>query len=340
MCAYNEENNIEKSIKSICSQKYYGDIYLIVVDNCSVDKTRSIIYKAIRNIYYCKIQYMLCRKKGKSYALNCGLKSVRTKYFITVDADTILENDAVQKIMNHIVNERSSCVAGNLFVQNSHASLLTKMQIYDYLLSIAAVKRFQGSYHSTLVAQGAFSAYLTRHVKALGGWKNVVGEDILLTYQLLKLGYKSTYEPHAVGYTCVPQSFSAFYNQRKRWAIGMLEGFKEVKPWQLKTVFSKFFSLVNIMIIYLDLAFVFGFLVGVILAFMGYFYFVGYLTLLTLIISLINFSFMYIYQKKLGIPFKDSLTGFLLFSLFYQTIQSLAALNGYFDKIFRRKVAW
>ncbi len=339
MCAHNEEKNIEKSIKCICKQKYHGEITLLVVDNCSTDETKSLISKAIDNndICKCKILVGSCHKKGKAWALNCALRQVKTKYFITVDADTFLEENAVQKIMNNIIRSQSSCVAGNLFVHNSFSSLITRMQIYDYLLSIAAIKRFQGSYQSTLVAQGAFSAYLTEHVIEAGGWKDVAGEDIVLTYELLKKGYKSTYEPQAVGYTVVPQKISRFYAQRKRWAKGMLEGFREVKPWQQKTCYSKFFAFVNISIIYLDLAYIFGFLVGVILAFMGYFYFVGFLTIFTLIISVINFSFMYIYQRKLRIPFKNSIIGFTLFLLFYQAIQSIAALNGYIDMVHQRE---
>ncbi len=126
--------------------------------------------------------------------------------------------------MDHIVGAPSACVAGNLFVQNAKASLASKMQNYDYLLSIAAVKRFQGSYQSTLVAQGAFSAYRTEVVREVGGWKNVLGEDIVLTYALLEQGLASSYEPAAVGYTNVPASCNALYNQRKRWGMGMLEG--------------------------------------------------------------------------------------------------------------------
>ena len=45
------------------------------------------------------------------------------------------------------------------------------------LISIAAIKRFQGSYGSTLVAQGAFSAYDTDAVRRAGGWEQCAGED-------------------------------------------------------------------------------------------------------------------------------------------------------------------
>lgn len=100
------------------------------------------------------MRYLYCGQPGKANALNLGLSKVRTRHFLTVDADTWLEGNAVQRIMNHILGTRRGCVAGNLFVQNPTRSLTTRMQNYDYLLSIAAVKRFQGSYGATLVARG------------------------------------------------------------------------------------------------------------------------------------------------------------------------------------------
>ena len=162
---------------------------------------------------------------------------VDTPHFITVDADTYWEKHAVQEIMNHIVFCNDACIAGNLFVHNPKVSLIAKMQNYDYLLSIAAIKRFQGSYQSTLVAQGAFSAYQTEAVCKTGGWQDVLGEDIVLTYQLLQQGLSSTYEPRAAGYTTVPGTLDGLYNQRKRWAIGMLDGLSAVPPWKQSAAF-------------------------------------------------------------------------------------------------------
>lgn len=105
---------------------------------------------------------------------------------------------------------------GNLFVQNPGASLTARMQNYDYLLSIAAIKRFQGSYQATLVAQGA------------------------------------------VGYTVVPETLDGLYNQRRRWAIGMLEGLSAVPPWKQGNAYSRYFTSMNLAVIYLDLTFLFG----------------------------------------------------------------------------------
>ena len=341
MCAHNEETRISQAIQSILQQHYSGPIDLLVVDNASSDQTKQEIQKWIPCSFPNRsIRTLYCPVLGKSHALNTGLAHITTKYFITVDADTCLEKNAVQKIMNHIVATQSSCVAGNLFVQNTTDSFFTKIQTYDYLLSIAAVKRYQGSYRSTLVAQGAFSAFQTQAVRKLGGWKNVMGEDIVLTYQLLQHGLSSTYEPAAVGYTQVPDTFFGLYNQRKRWARGMLEGLSLIPPWKQPSLFTKYFALVNCFVIDLDLSFLFGFIPAILLALSGFPLLVGILTLITLLVCVLLFYSMFLYQKKLNIPFKNSFFGFLAFLLCFQTIQSMAALHGYLTFFLHRKGEW
>ena len=79
--------------------------------------------------------------------------------------------------MAHVVQ----AVAGSVLVRNSRDSLGTRMQEWDYFLGIASVKRMQGLYQGTLVAQGAFSLYRTEAVLAAGGWPDAIGEDIVLT---------------------------------------------------------------------------------------------------------------------------------------------------------------
>ncbi len=347
MCAHNEEETIIETIECVYRQNYAGHIRLLIIDNCSTDDTKIKIEeyaeeeKKKSNINSkISIEYVYCDIPGKANALNCGLKLVDTSHFITVDADTYLEGNAIQNIMNHIVAKKSVCVAGNLFVKNVKSTIFTKMQNYDYLISIAAIKRFQGSYNSTLVAQGAFSAYQTSAIRKIGGWRDCLGEDIVLTYQLLEENKSSTYEPTAVGYTVVPDSLNALYNQRKRWAIGMLEGFSAVKPWKQGSCYSKYFTIINILIMYLDIAYLFGFIPGVFLALFSYYYFVGYLTLVALLVSVILYFSVYHFQRKLKIPFENSYIGFLFFLIFFQVIQSSAALHGYVTRLLKGKEVW
>ena len=80
------------------------------------------------------------------------------------------------------------------------------------------VKLYQGNYNSTLVAQGAFSAYKTKIVKDVGGWQDCVGEDIVLTWDLLSKGYKTNFAKNAIAFTESPETLKGLFRQRKRWA--------------------------------------------------------------------------------------------------------------------------
>jgi len=152
VCARNEQATIYKTIERIVFQRYSSHIKILCVDNASLDDTSREIRRAAQRLTNRKRSICLlhCKTPGKSHALNMALKYIDTKYFITVDADTMLEENAVCAILSRIRNGAAGCVAGNLLVHNAD-TLMSKIQIYDYLISIAAVKRYQGSYNSPLL---------------------------------------------------------------------------------------------------------------------------------------------------------------------------------------------
>lgn len=342
ICARNEERIIYRTIRAIAEQKYPGPIEILCVDNGSTDRTRAEILRAAEQLQSQtrRIRLLECAQPGKAYALNTALEEVKTRFFLTVDADTLLEKTAVAAIVERITVSGAACVAGNLLAAQP-ATWVQKMQIYDYLISIAAVKRYQGSYQSTLVAQGAFSAYDTHAVKRAGGWVQSAGEDIVLTYQLLAQGRASVYEPQAVGYTFTPGTLGALCRQRTRWAKGMIEGLRAVRPWGQPAASSGYFEALNLSIFFLDWAYVFGFLVGVVLALLGMPWFVGWLTLLTLPALLISSASVYRFQSKIpAVRIQNSFCGFICFVLFFQAIQSVCSLTGYLAALTKHALAW
>lgn len=116
-------------------------------------------------------------------------------------------------------------------VRNSRENFLCRAQEWDYFHGIAAVKRMQGMYHGTLVAQGAFSIYRRAALLEVGGWPESVGEDIVLSWALLNRNYRIGYADDALAFTNVPNTIRQFALQRKRWPRGLMEAFKV--HWQL-----------------------------------------------------------------------------------------------------------
>ena len=156
------------------------------------------------------LQYrrLLERVPGKYAALNTALADVTTPLVVTVDADTFLHPEAVTRLVARVASrpqgQHVAACAGALVAGNASANFLTRMQSWDYRLGINGVKRMQASYNTALVAQGAFSAYWTDDLRAVGGWPDAIGEDIVLTWTLMLSRGIVQYEPTALGFTTVP----------------------------------------------------------------------------------------------------------------------------------------
>ena len=182
------------------------------------------IYRAIKDFSSLSIEYLFEEKQGKFAALNAGLAKTTTLNVITLDADTFLYKDAILNIANAFeqerLNKKVGAIAGTVFVKNSKKNLITKMQAWEYLLTLTCIKRVQGLFQSTLVAQGAFSIFDTQLLKEIGGWKDSVGEDIVLSWEILSKGYNIYYEDQAICFTNAPESLKVFSRQRTRWARG------------------------------------------------------------------------------------------------------------------------
>ena len=209
--------------------------------------------KAVNEVYE--------KTKGKFAALNCGLETVITKYAITIDADTFLYDNALINIVNNMYvrnqKEKVAAIARTVMVKNSDINLLTKIQYWEYFLSIASIKRMQGLFKSVLVAQGAFSIYDTNLLKEIGGWKDSIGEDIVLTWELLSKGYKTYYADCAVSFTNAPTKFKIYARQRARWARGMIEGFRHFSFKECNNEYAKWFIFSDLFLFVIDFSIVF-----------------------------------------------------------------------------------
>ena len=128
-----------------------------------------------------------------------------TPLVVTVDADTLLHREAltylVARFTSRPQDQHVCACAGALVAENAARHYVTRMQEWDYRLGINGVKRMQAAYNTTLVAQGAFSAYWTDDLRAVGGWPDAIGEDIVLTWTLLGSRGLVQYEPVALGFT-------------------------------------------------------------------------------------------------------------------------------------------
>jgi biofilm PGA synthesis N-glycosyltransferase PgaC len=345
VAAYNEEAAIRETLEYALRQDYPGTLKIVVADDGSTDGTNAIAAAVAREDP--RVRIVSSEHGGKSEALNAALSTVRTPLVATIDADTLLMPYALRRAVGRMLSSPPDtvAVAGSVLVRNSRSGALARVQEWDYFLAIASVKRQQALFQGTLVAQGAFSVYRTDAVVDAGGWPNKIGEDIVLTWALIRNGGRTIFEPTAIAFTDAPVRFRHFVRQRRRWARGMIEGLREHGRHLLRGRRLHVHAVAaNCLFPYLDTVYTVAIPVGLVLALTGNFLIVGPMTAAVLPISLTIALTMYARQRAvfrtLGLRIRRNLLGFVLYVLVYQLVMSPISVSGYATEFVRARRVW
>jgi poly-beta-1,6-N-acetyl-D-glucosamine synthase len=341
VAAYNEEEGIEKTLEHIGASRYQGPVEVVLADNNSTDRTAQLgVATAERlGLDYRRIFEPLA---GKHHALNTALAAVSTPLVVTVDADTLMHPEALKYLVSRVTtrpqDQHVCACAGALIAENANDNFLTRMQGWDYRLGINGVKRTQAAYNSALVAQGAFSAYWTDDIRAVGGWPDAIGEDIVLTWSLMSSRGLVQYEPVALAETVVPTEVKHFMRQRSRWARGMIEGIGINPPQRQPRVLAKFVAGIDYLVPLLDIGYVFLWIPGVILFVFGYPLIFSWWSMLVIPITLVVYGLLRRWQDRnvfrtLGVHPQHDRRGFFGYLFLYQALTSTASLQGYAQQI-------
>ncbi|MET1111872.1 MAG: glycosyltransferase [Allosphingosinicella sp.] len=351
IAAYQEEEAIAETLRSVRDAGYPGRIEIIVLDDGSADGTsgavdacRAALFAASPDIELRLIRFE--RNRGKAMVLNAGLERARHELIVTIDADTHLHPGSLSAIVDRLLGDPPDtvAVAGAVLVGNAGESLVAGAQQWDYFHGIAAVKRMQSMYGGTLVAQGAFSIYRRQALIDSGGWPDTVGEDIVLTWALLREGHRIGYSAGAIAWTHAPPTLGGLVRQRTRWARGMVEALAHHKPLLFKPRLSTMFIWWNLLFISLDLAFTIVFIPGLVLALCGFYWLAGPVTLLVLPLAalwnLVIFRIQMRMLRRAGIEMKRSWAGFAAFALAYPLLMQPVSLWGYVAELTGRRKEW
>jgi biofilm PGA synthesis N-glycosyltransferase PgaC len=348
VAAWNEEATIAETIAGLGKLDYEGELTVVLADNNSSDRTAELAHAAAESAGL-RYRHIFEPEQGKWRALNRALVTVTTPLVVTLDADTYLQTEALTRIVARLASrpqgQHTSACAGALLVGNQNRNFLTRMQNWDYRLGINGVKAMQAAYNSTLVAEGAFSAYWVEDVRAVGGWADAIGEDIVLTWSLMATRGITSYEPVAVGYTTVPEGLAHLRKQRSRWARGMFEGLKAHPPPRQPRFLAKFTAGIDYLVPLLDIGIIFFWVPGLILFAFGYPIIVSWWTMLIIPITLVIFACMRVWQthhvfRRLDLHPERDTRGFLGYVGLYQIITSAAALRGYWQYLRRGRRRW
>ena len=114
----------------------------------------------------------------------------------------------------------------------------------------------------------------------------------------MEQGSRVYFEPLAVGFTSVPETFGVFARQCSSWSRWMIEGLRTVPPWRQQHGLAKIFTGLDVAIPFLDAAYVFLWIPGLVLACFGQFWIVGPMTIAVIPLTLAVYAVLYHYQNK------------------------------------------
>ena len=350
VAAYQEERTIIHTLASIGRERYPGELEILILNDGSTDGTAEAAARAQQHLHFpsnATVRILnYAENRGKAAVLNSGLLEARHDLIVTIDADTRLRADSLTKIVERLLSDppNTRAVAGAILVGNSRDTLMAGLQEWDYFHGIAAVKRMQSMFHGTLVAQGAFSIYHREALLEVGGWPECVGEDIVLTWALLRKGYRTGYAEDAVAFTSVPTSYRQFAHQRRRWARGLIEALSHHKILTIKPRLSTMFIWWNVLFLPMDLVFTFVFIPGVVLALFGYYWIAGPMTLLTLPMAVLWNLVIYRIQQRMfreqGLNVRRNYKALAIYIFGYAVLMQPVSLWGYVSEIVGRQKKW
>ncbi len=342
---YNDGDVVIDTIKSLINQDYPGKLQILLINDGSNEHTTKILQDL--SIRHAQIHFInLPQNIGKAEALNKGLHQATAELIVSVDADCWVKSDAIKNIVARYLSDpmNTKAVAGSILVRNSRENWITRAQEWDYFLGIASIKRIQSLFQGTLVAQGAFSLYERAALMKVGGWPNTVGEDIVLTWKFLSAGYRIGHAENACVFTNAPNTLGQFIKQRQRWSRGLIEAFKDEPHLLYKPRLTLLFIWWNFLFPFIDIAYTFGFIPGLILALFGKFWLVGPMTLALIPPGLLLNQVMFSRERDIfdqsNLHIRKNVFGFLFYMVAYGIVLQPACVWGYFSEVFRFKKQW
>jgi cellulose synthase/poly-beta-1,6-N-acetylglucosamine synthase-like glycosyltransferase len=261
--AYNEQGLIVSSLRSLL-QLSYPEFELVVVNDGSKDETLDVLKrefklavfpeayrnrlpsKPVRGIYlstiYPNLRVIDKENGGKADSSNAGINAARYPLFVTMDADSILLRDSLQRAVQPFLEDpQTVACGGTIRIANGcqvrggfleRAGLprnpLALIQVVEYLRAFLFGRLGWAPMNGLLVISGAFGLFHKETVVSVGGFRtDTIGEDMELVMRLHRIltarrvPYRIAFVPDPVCWTEAPENLKVLRSQRVRWQHGL-----------------------------------------------------------------------------------------------------------------------
>jgi poly-beta-1,6-N-acetyl-D-glucosamine synthase len=229
VCAYNEADWIAEKIQNSIGLDYPLDkvtFYFVTdgSDDATPDKVRAYPYPS-------GVRWQLLHqpeRRGKIVAFQRAMSSIEAPIVVSTDANTLLNREALRRIVQHFRSEDVGAVAGEKRIQMDEKANASSAGEGIYWKYESLLKKWDSEYGSVVGAAGelfAFRKAAYEHVP-----QDTIVEDFYMTMRIAQKGYKVRYEPDAYAVERSSASVGEELKRKIRIAAGGLQAFVRLAP--------------------------------------------------------------------------------------------------------------
>jgi cellulose synthase/poly-beta-1,6-N-acetylglucosamine synthase-like glycosyltransferase len=265
--ARNEEKGIVDSVRSMLSLDY-SELEVIVINDGSTDGTLDVLRRQfdlvrtdilyvseiptapVHGVFMSTVDHRLividkesCGRKAD--ALNAGLNAASSPFICAVDADAVLESDALLRVMAPALADPARVIGSGGIVRVVNGStiengqvrrvrlprtLVETLQVIEYLRAFLVGRQGWAEFNMLVIISGAFGVFRRDVCREIGGFRTgAIGEDMDLVVRLHRHArerggtYRISFVPDPVCWTEAPSTYRALARQRARWQNGLAE---------------------------------------------------------------------------------------------------------------------
>ncbi len=263
--AHNEGRTVAASVRALLTLRY-PDLEIVVVNDGSTDDTLEVlcrefdlveIHNIFRRVIPTRPVRALFRSRinpnlvvvdkdngGKADALNAGLNIATGDLVCAIDADTLIEGEALLRMVRPFVMDADVVAAGGtICVANSSlvchgrvvdarvpSKWLSGVQVVEYMRAFLFGRLGWNRAGGNLIISGAFGLFRRAAMLDAGGYvHDSVGEDMELVADIRRRGLEHggparvVFVPDPVAWTEVPDHIGTLGRQRERWQRGLCD---------------------------------------------------------------------------------------------------------------------
>ena len=226
---YNEGENVAEVIAHL-DRMHYPNYRIIAVNDGSRDNTGTLLNELAEQYPRLLVVHQ-SRNEGKAIGLNTAAQLSDAEFLLCIDGDSLPHPDSITYMLTHFLHAgHVGAVTGNPRIRN-RSTVLGRMQVGEFSSIVGLIKRTQQLYGKLMTVSGVMTMFRKQALHQVGYWSpDMQTEDIDISWKLQLAGWTLRYEPRALTWILMPETFRGLFKQRLPLGARRHRDRAEVRP--------------------------------------------------------------------------------------------------------------